>query len=917
MTEPYKPKLIEVAMPLAAINAGSASEKSSGARGHPQNLHRWWARRPLAAARVVLLASLLDDPSGQPDLFPSVEAQDRERERLLRLLEALAEWQEPSGSPAIDEAKAELAKTFGGDLPIVLDPFAGGGAIPLEAQRLGLTAAAGDLNPVAVLVQKVMLEVAPRFSGSRPVALDSDGALSTWAGAQGLASDVLAYGQMLEAQVASDLSDLYPPVADDRGRPCLPIAWVWARTVASPDPSWSGSVPLVKSWTLAKKKGKPAVWVEPMIDRETGTIEYAIRTGGTPPDGNVTRSGATCLATGTPITFDYVRKEGMAGRLGQQLIAIAAERDGERVYLAPTEAHQTAAELSVPDDVPRVALAGKARVNVTLYGMEQQFQLYTPRQLHALAGFCDRLEELRGVIASDALTAGFADDGVALRNGGSGAEAYADAVVTLLAFAIDKASDFWSSICSWNAPNSQIRFTFSRQAIPMTWDFVEAYPFSGRMASWRSMLDGVVKGLTALPQGPVGSAEQRDAAARVKEVGNCVVSTDPPYYDNISYADLADYFYVWLRRSVGRIWPDECATLVTPKAEELIASPSRAGSKAAALKHFEVGIREVFEIVHNVQDRRIPATIFYAFKQTEASDAGRTSTGWEKFLQGLVDAGLAVTATWPLRTEREARPVAVGANALASSIVLACRPRPSDAPMETRGGFVAALKEQMPAALRVMQSENIAPVDLAQSAIGPGMSVFSSYSRVVEADGTPMAVRAALGLINEVLGEVLSAEEAELDADSRFALTWFEQFGHNPGSFGDADVLARAKDTSVSGVVEAGIAVSRDGKLRLLERHELPPDWSPLSDERSTVWESTQHLIRRLSESESSAAALLTQLGGVADRARQMAYLLYGVCERKGWTDEALAYNGLIMALPELTRVAGSASSGPNQQSLI
>jgi putative DNA methylase len=924
VTEQYKPKLIEVALPLAEISEASSKEKSVK-HGHPANLHMWWARRPLAATRAVIWASLVDDPSGHPDRFPTVEEQAIERERLFEILVRLVPWEASNDESVLAEAMAEIRKCFDGEPPAILDPFGGGGAIPLEAQRLGLVALSGDLNPVAVIVQRAMLEIPPLVAGLRPVFPGSDSALSTWSGLQGLAADVQAYGEWLLKAAESQIGDQYPSVRNpDGGADLRPLSWIWARTVESPDPSWSGHVPLVKSWILAKKPKRPVVWVEPVVDRGSQSISYRIRTGGTPGPGTTSRGQAICVATGTAISGDYIKSEATAGRMGQTLIAIVAEGDRTRVFLAPDSNSEQAAQVVPPTDAPTGLMSTHPQyMGTPRYGLDRWHKLFTPRQLIALTTFSNLLQDVWSTVNRDALAAGLAGDGRRLRDGGSGAEAYADAVVTYLAFALDKLADLNNSLARWEPVAQCPRQLFGRQSVSMVWDFAEANPFSTSSGSFKVLLDGMRKvlegrGFSAAERVKAARlVEQRDASARVKEVGSCSVCTDPPYYAQVPYADISDFFYVWMRRNLSDVWPDECATLLTPKAEELVADEKRHGSKAAAAKFFEDGMFRVFSEVAAAQDERSPATVFYAFKQAEENDEGQTSTGWETFLQGLLDSGLAITSTWPIRTENKSRLRAMTSNALASSVVLSCRPRSTTATLETRGGFVSALRAELPAAVRVLQQENIAPVDLAQSAIGPGMRVFSRYAKVVEADGSTMKVRAALSLINEVLGEVLSEEESELDADSRFALTWFDQFGHNPGPYGDADVLARAKDTSVAGVVESGIAISRDGKLRLLERDELLQDWSPVTDSRATVWEATQHLICRLAVAESEASELLAQLGGVADRARQLAYLLFGVCERKGWTDDAIAYNGLITAWPELTRLASATPRGSGQQSFI
>jgi putative DNA methylase len=905
----YKKKLIEVALPLAKINFESAREKSIR-HGHPSTMHLWWARRPLAAARAVLWSSLVDDPSAHPDKFPSEEDQAVERRRLFDILERLVPWEASTDERVLAEARAEILKSCDGELPKVLDPFGGGGTIPLEALRLGLPSFSGDLNPVAVLIQRAMLEIPHRFAGQPPLHPDVKGTRTTWNGAEGLAADVQAYGRWMQEEAKRRIGHVYPDATLADGGKATPIAWIWARTVRSPDPSWPGHVPLVRSWELTRKAGKPSIWIEAVVDRGSKTISYRVNEGGNVSEGLISRQGAVCLATGASIPFSYIRSEAQAGRMGYSLMAVVAEGGGKRVYSAASDADRF--ELPVDNSevlsekLPTAALGFR----VQNYGMTSWRDLYSPRQLLALSTFSEILVEVRERINQDAVS--LVDDKTNLSDGGSGSTAYADAVITYLAFAIDKCSDYWSSICTWNSPGQKMRNTFGRQAIPMTWDFAEANPFSDSSGNWMAMVNWTAKALAKLPTNNFGQTAQRDARARIEEIGRCVISTDPPYYDNIGYADLSDYFYVWLRRNVKDIWPDECATLLTPKVEELIASSIRAGSKAAANKHFELGMEGVFTKAAENCDERYPATVFYAFKASESEEKGNVSTGWETFLSGLLNAGFAITATWPIRTELANKiGVNAGDNMLATSIVLACRKRSITAAMATRGEFIAALRSEMAPAIRILQVENIAPVDLAQSAIGPGVGIFSRYSKVVEADGRPMTVRTALSIINEVLAEVLSGEESEFDADTRFAVTWFEQFGHNPGVFGDADTLAKAKNTTVTGVVESGIAVGRDGKLRLLERKELSETWNPAEDSRLTVWETTQHLIRALEQSESDASELLRMIGsGFGEKARQLAYLLYGICDRKKWASEGSAYNTLIAAWPEIEKLARQELTG-------
>ena len=919
----YRPKLIEVALPLAAINAAAKREKSIR-HGHPSTLHLWWARRPLATARAVIWASLVDDPSADPSLSPA--EQDAERQRLFRILERLVKWENSNNPDVLAEARAEIDRCFPDGPPPILDPFAGGGAIPLEAQRLGLTALAGDLNPVAVLINKAMIEIPPRFAGMPPVHPDID-KRTTWQRAQGLAADVEAYGRRMRDEAQRRIGHLYPDATGPDGEKLTPIAWIWARTVESPDPSWSGNVPLVASWTLANKPGKPKIWIEPIIDRDAMTISYEIREGGEPSsERTCSGSDGICLATDAAISLDYIRGEARAGRMGAQLMAVVAEGKRGRVYCAPEHGHHQASMCEEPEWKPVLPLPPMARsISVQIYGLDEWWKLFTPRQLTVLTTFSDLLSEVMKRVNEDALAAGMAADPTRLRDGGSGAVAYADAVATYLAFVIDKCADYWSTICTWHNSKVLIRNTFGRQGVPMTWDFAECNPFSSSTGNWMAMVHWVVKAIKHVPaSGSDGDAVQQDARARVHESAGAVISTDPPYYDNVTYSESSDFFYVWLRRNLTEVWPEECSTLLTPKSQELVANRYQHGSKKAAEHHFQSGMAEFMAQVAENQPDDAPATVYYAYKAKETKDGEIRATGWDTFLQAVVDAGLQVNATWPMRTELSNRLVASGTNALASSIVLACRPRPSSAIPVTRGEFIAALRRELPEAVRVLQLGNIAPVDIAQSAIGPGIKVFSRYARVMEADGSPMPVSAALAIINDVLGEVLDGAEAELDADTRFALTWFAAHGYNPGAAGDADSVARAKNTSLAGIEASGIGEARSGKFRLYERSDLDPDWSPAEDDRPTVWEATQYLAAALERSESEAAELLHTLGGDGDRARQLAYLLYQKASDRGWASEAGAYNSLITAWPSLRAgaatvadAAAAVAAGPAQQVLL
>jgi putative DNA methylase len=942
-------KLIEVALPLEAINKASAREKSIR-HGHPSTLHLWWARRPLAAARAVIFAQMVDDPSSHPDIFKTEKAQEKERQRLFRIIEDLVLWENTTNEEVLERARAEIWQSWRSacaenvdhprakdlfnrhKLPAFHDPFAGGGALPLEAQRLGLESYASDLNPVAVLINKAMIEIPPKFAGKPPVnpkARKEIARSGGWHGksAAGLAEDVRYYGQWMRDEAEKRIGHLYPKIeitaemAKERkdlkplvGKKQTVIAWLWARTVKSPNPAFAQvDVPLSSTFLLGTKPGKE-VYVEPVIEK--GGYRFAVRVG-KPKDPKGTklgtsagkRGGFLCLMSGTPLPYDYIRAEGSAGRMGARLMAIVTEGERGRVYLAPTPDQEEVARKAKPDWKPDTPLHGKCRVNVSNYGMDTYGDLFTPRQLLALATFCDLAGEARERVKRDAVAASLLEGGESLRDDGSGATAYSDAVGLYLGVAVARYSNASSSICSWNPGEKKedIRFTFSRQALAMTWDYAEGNPFSDSSGNLSDNFETwLYKALLFLPtKSTPGVAAQADAANQTMSGGK-LVSTDPPYYDNIGYADLSDFFYVWQRRALKAIYPDLFATLAVPKAEELVATPYRHESKEKAEAFFLDGMTRAMHRLTEQAHPAFPVTIYYAFKQSESeTDVGTASTGWETFLDAVIRSGFALSGTWPVRTEREGRSVGIGSNALASSIVLVCRPRAADAPTATRREFVTALKAELPVALAHLQRGNIAPVDLAQAAIGPGMAVYTRYEKVLDAEGKPLSVRQALALINETLDEALAEQEGDFDADSRWAITWFEQMGFDVGDYGTAEQLSKSKNTSISGMVDASIVVSKGGKVRLLKPDELPEDWDPATDPRLTVWETTHQLIRALtSGGEGAAAALVAKLGSKAEVARELAYRLYTVCERKKRAAEALSYNALVQSWPEVIRLA-------------
>ncbi|HRF11908.1 MAG TPA: DUF1156 domain-containing protein [Candidatus Accumulibacter phosphatis] len=942
----YKKKLIEVALPLEAINIASAREKSIR-HGHPSTLHLWWARRPLAAARAVIFAQMVDDPSAHPDLFPTEKKQEKERQRLFRIIEELVKWENTTNETVLQQARDEIWQSWrytcaeNADhprakelfdrykLPAFHDPFAGGGALPLEAQRLGLESYASDLNPVAVLINKAMIEIPPRFAGKPPVSPVAQRQKAqmdkSWRGAQGLAEDVRYYGQWMRDEAEKRIGHLYPKIevtaamVQERpdlkqyaGRKLTVIAWLWARTVKSPNPAFASvDVPLASTFMLSTKAGKEA-YVEPVI--EGGGYRFTVKVG-KPTDAEGakrgTKSGSSgssflCLISGTPMPFDYLRQEAKAGRMGARLMAIVAEGDCGRVYLSPTFDMEAVALSAAPNDPPETDLPAKALgFRIQEYGMTKWRNLFTPRQLVALTTFSDLVQEARERVKRDAIAAGLPDDGKALEKVGAGALAYAEAVGVYLAFAVSKMTNIGSSIASWMSDRGAFRETFARQAISMTWDFAEANTFADIGGSFSMAIEKGTMAIDAFPTNSLATAAQQDAASQTISLDK-VVSTDPPYYDNIGYADLSDFFYVWLRRSLKPVFPNLFATLVVPKAEELVATPSRHGSKAKAETFFLDGMTQAMHRLAEQAHLAFPVTIYYAFKQAESdSTQGTTNTGWETFLDAVIRAGFGISGTWPIRTEGSGRMRAMDSNALASSIVLVCRPRPATATTATRRDFVTALKAELPLALAHLQAGNIAPVDLAQAAIGPGMAVYTRYAKVLDAEGKPLPVRSALALINQTLDESLAEQEGDFDADSRWALTWFDQTGFAEGDYGVAEQLSKSKNTSVGGLDEAGILVSRAGRVRLLKPAELPANWDPLTDKRLTHWEIVHHLIRALeSGGESAAAALVAKLGSKAETARELCYRLYTLCERKKRAVEAMAYNGLVQSWPEITRLA-------------
>ena len=928
MTTTTKKKLIEVAIPLEAINAASVREKSIR-HGHPSTLHLWWARRPLAACRAVLFAQLVDDPSSQPDKFPTEEAIEAERKRLFQIIEDLVKWENSSNEEVLERARAEIRASCGGEMPPIYDPFSGGGSIPLEAQRLGLPAYGSDLNPVAVMIGKAMIEIPPKFKDMEPIHPGIKDR-SFYRNAEGLAEDVKYYGEWMREKAWERIGHLYPKVELPReygGGKANVIAWIWARTVPSPDPAFADvHVPLVSSFLLSSKNGKE-VWIEPIVDRRKKTITYEICTVGSKEDWAEAKEGTKqgrgahfrCLMSDTAITPDYVKATGRAGRMKQTMIAIVAEGKSGRVYCPPTSAHSTTAYSVKPDWKPETKLPNDLRAFWTVnYGLITFGDLFTDRQLVALNTFSDLVHEAREQIDADALADGMNPDSTPLRDGGKGAKAYAEALSVYLGFVVDKCSDYWSSISSWNCPGEKMGHTFGRQAIPMAWDYAEANPYSSSSGNWTAMKDWVWKTIANFVPAERGIEIQHDAQT-VSYPQGAVISCDPPYYDNIGYADLSDFFFCWMKPAIKPVYPDLFEILATPKSEELVATPYRHGGKEAAEGHFLDGMSRAIANMAQQSSDTAPATIYYAFKQSEIKNEGISSTGWATFLQAVVDAGYAVVGTWPVRTERANRMTAMGTNALANSVVLVCRNKEDAAEAITRAEFIRALKRELPPAIADLQAANVSPADMPQSAIGPGMGVFSRCKAVLEADDSAMTVKTALQMINAELDTFLNNLTGDFDDETRFAVTWFEQFGYDKGDFGAAQILCQARSLAVEAVKHAGIIESAAGKVRLLKRDELDEDWNPKTDSHLTIWECLQHLVHALDEGEDNAARILKKIGpGHAGAVKDLAYYLYDLAGSKRQDpQEATAYNALIAIWPDLTARATTVGDGAERQGIL
>ena len=907
----YRKKLIEVNIPLEAINVESAKDASL-THGHPSTLHRYWARRPLAACRAVIFASMVDDPSGCKDEFPTEPKQNTERNRLHNIIKRLVIWKNSNDENLLAEARYEIAfsvarnngenltvfrKKFKNDpdavlrylrdhCPAVYDPFCGGGSIPLEAQRLGLGARGSDLNPLPVLLNKAMVELPPKFHNQKPVNPDADplgmftgtGRRQTrlpWKGTAGLAADIRYYGAWMREEAHKRIGHLYPNVQLPDGTSATVVAWLWARTISCINPACGLHMPLMKTFQLSKKKGNEH-WVKPVVDRESNTISWIVQTHNDGvPKSTINRTGAYCFACGTAVTLPYVREQGKARKIREVMTAIVAKGDRRKLFLSPTEAHSQAALSAESLSRPRGRLPERALgFAVQNYGFTEWYQLFTERQLIALGTFSNLLSQVRTYLVED------------------GAEnEYADAVCTYLALAIGRTAESGCSFAWWENSATFVAPTFTRQALQMSWGFAEANPFSTSTQNWIAQVEWIAKVIENLPiSANSGEVYQADATTTIHATDRPVIVTDPPYYDNIGYADLSDFFYTWLRPLLRDIYPELFASMMTPRTEEITASPRFEDPR----QHFEDLLGKSLMQIRRHCSIKIPTSIFYAYRQQEEERDGRISTGWETMLTAIVNAGFQVVATWPMRTERTTG-IHTQKNALASSIVLVCRPRPGDAPFIVRSDFLQELKKEMPLALdRLTRIVNIRPVDLAQAAIGPGMEIYSRYSKVTRISGEIVPIREVLKEINKEITAYHEKETGELDPESQFCLTWLQQHGYMEGNFGDALVLATAKDVDIT-TMHDKVLLSARGKVRLLKAEEYA---DRENSEEMTAWEGCLRMVWHLSGVEKSGGILGCTVVARAMRdyesAKRLASILYAYYEARGDAESASAYNNLV-----------------------
>ncbi len=924
----YRRKLIEVDLPLDDINRESAREKSIR-HGHPSTLHLWWSRKPLAACRAVIFASMVDDPSHCPEEFPTDHEQRAERERLHDIIRQLVKWESTNESQLgvktlLANARYEIARSVARSrgetaptdpvevlkylhdhtLPIY-DPFAGGGSIPLEAQRLGLKAVASDLNPVAVLINKALIEIPPKFQHLPPVNPEADTlGISTgrgrnarrvpWRGTSGLADDIRYYGAWMREEAFKRIGHLYPKAKLSDGSDATVIAWLWARTVPCPNPACGVQMPLKTTFQVSKKRTHQH-WIRPVVDYESKRVSFVVQdhSGDVPEGGTVNRHGAVCIACNSAAPLSYVREQARVGNMSEQMTAIVAEGDRRRLYVSPTDEHIKIAISAEPAWRPSQAMPNTPTlVSGRGFGITHWHQLFTKRQLLAIATFSDLIVDVLQMVRQE-----------------SGNDEYADALCTYLALVVGRIADSSCSYATWIDGGEFVGHVFTRQAIPMVWDFAEVNIFSTSTQNWTSQIEWVAKVVERLPAAAnSGAVHQADASTTIHAQDGPVIVTDPPYYDNIDYADLSDFFYVWLRPLLRDVYPDLFAGILTPKAEEITAIPSRFDDPR---QRFEDLLNKTLQLIRDRCSPEFPSSIFYAYKQQEEERDGRASTGWETMLSSIVSAGFEIVGTWPMRTERSARSNALSTNSLASSIVLVCRPRPRDAPAATRRQFFNALDKELPAALdQLTRKGHIAPTDLAQAAIGPGMQIYSRYSRVETISGKSVLVREALAAINRAIADYDERQEGDLDLESRFCLAWLKQHGYAEGPYGDAETLARAKNVTIRGLQDSnGLLTAKGGWVKLLpldafsESEELPLD-------ATTAWAGcfrmAYHLNREDGRGVEGAAHVGREMRGNVESVERLARVLYNHYDRTGDSQNAVIFNNLVTEWQQIQKQMGA-----------
>ena len=905
-------KLIEVDLPLDDINRESAREKSIR-HGHPSTLHLWWARRPLAACRAVIFASMVDDPSTYLD---EPEAQ-RERERLHNLIKDFVKWENTNNETLLAKARYEIARSVARShgetaptkaeevlhylaekVPTIYDPFCGGGSIPLEAQRLGLRARGSDLNPVAVLINKAMIELPHPFRNEPPINPGND-SLDGWRGAAGLANDIRYYGRWMREEAYKRIGHLYPKAKLPDGTEATVIAWLWARTVPCANPACRIPMPLVKTFQLSKKKGNEH-WTRPVVDKASKTISFIVQnhSAGVPNKETVSRTRAYCVSCGGTVKLSYVREQAKAGNMREIMTGIVAEGKYGRLFLSPTEMHIDTALSAQPAWRPRGTLPEQSSaLGVQSYGVTHWHQLFTTRQLTTLTTFSDLLPEVHNRMIQDGAT-----------------DAYANSVCTYLTFAMGRTADGGCKGATWQ--RDTIAHVFAIQGIGMIWNFAEANPFSSSTQNWIGQVEWIAKVVECLPtDANIGEVYQADAAITPHVINSPVIIMDPPYYDNIGFADLADFFYVWLREPLRGIYPELFAGISTPKAEEMIANRHRFENSR---ERFEELLSKTLQRIRERCADQYPSAIFYAYKQQKEEQEGRASTGWETMLSAVISAGFQIVGTWPMSTERTARLIALKANALASSVVLVCRPRLDTAQNISLGGFLTALRNEMPAALdRLTRGAHIAPVDLAQAAIGPGMQVYSRYKSVrTTRDGelVTVSVREALVAINNEIDRYHEEQEGDFDAYTRFCLAWFKQHGFAAGEFGTAEVLARANDVAIA-PMSGRVLTAERGKVQLLPpaAYDANHPNAGLSLLQITTWEACHLMVYHLNPKNEDGQ----DVPGAADVGRAMqnnatsnsvvsverlARILYSHYDRQGNAANAVLFNNLVTSWESIER---------------